>query len=447
MTPNRPSITALAVALCIAGASCASDDSGSASSATGASGTTLAQTTTGPGPAATESAHTTTEPAPTTTESAPVTTEPATTTTEPAGDDVRTMVEVLASDEMNGRDNLTPGSQLARDYIVGELEHFADPAFGEGTDGYLQPFDLGTNIIALLPGGDLSDEYVIIGAHYDHVGSNCANVSAADDICNGATDNATGVAAVIDVARSIAAEGVPRRSVLIALWDAEEDGLIGSSRYVADPIVPLEQTVVYTNFDIQGSNVLPSLANSTLLVGAETGGPNLVDAAVLATEASTLDTLMLSLLFGQGRSDHAVFVDAGVPSVFLSDATNSCYHTVGDELDIVDFGKLDQQLIGATALLRTLTSTDEIPVLDPAAPPTTYDDAVQMLRLVSAAEPDFALLGPEGQASIEQHLVDLRAVVDAGPESFDDNANAVLLGGAGSFIAALAQLDCGPPIE
>jgi hypothetical protein len=445
VTPNSPTITALAVALCIAGASCASDDSGGASSATGALGTTLAGTTTES--VATEPAPTTTESAPTTTEPAPTTTEPAPTTTEPAGDDVRTMVEILASDEMNGRDNLTPGSQLARDYIVGELERFADPALGEGTDGYVQPFDLGTNIIALLPGGDLSDEYVIIGAHYDHVGSNCGDVSAADDICNGATDNATGVAAVIEVARSIAAEGVPRRSVLIALWDAEEDGLVGSGRYVADPIVPLEQTVVYINFDIQGSNLLPSLANSTLLVGAETGGPNLVDAAGLAAEASTLDTLKLSLLFGQGRSDHAVFVDAGVPSVFLSDATNSCYHTVGDELDMVDFGKLDLQLIGATVLLRTLISTDEIPVLDPAAPPTTYDDAVQMLRLVSAAEPDFALLGPEGRASAEQYLVDLRTVVDAGPGSFDDNANAVLLGGAGAFVGALAQVGCGPSIE
>ncbi len=434
MIRARTSTLLLAVAICVAAASCASDDSGAGSSATEAPRTTLAETTT-------------TEPAPTTTEPAPTTTEPAPTTTVPAGDGVRTMVEILASDEMNGRDNLTPGSQLARDYIVGELERFADPAYGRGTDGYLQPFGLGTNIIALLPGGDLSDEYVIIGAHYDHVGNNCRGVGPADDICNGAADNATGVAAVIDVARSIIAEGVPRRSAIIALWDAEEDGLLGSRHYVSDPLIPLEQTVAYINLDIQGSNLVPSLANSTLLVGAETGGPNLVDAVVRATEASTLDTVLLSLLFGQGRSDHASFVDAGIPAVFLSDATNGCYHTVGDEVGMVDFDKLGRQLVNVKALVRTLVTVDEMPVLDPSAPPTRYEDAVQMLQLVSAAEPDFTLLGAEGRAAAERYLVGLRAVVDAGPGSFDDDANAVLLGGAGPFITSLAEVGCDPSIE
>ena len=75
--------------------------------------------------------------------------------------------------------------------------------------------------------------------------------------------------------------------------------------YVEDPAVPLDQTVGYVNFDIQGVNLLPSLTNATIMVGAETGGPNLVDAAGRAADASPLDTVALSLLFGQGRSDHA----------------------------------------------------------------------------------------------------------------------------------------------
>ena len=461
MARTGSSSRALAVAICVVAASCGSDESGGGSSATEAPGTTLAETTpfepapTSTEPIATEPAVTTTEPAPTTTEPAPPTTnEPAPTTTDqapptpaPAGDDVTKMVEIIASDEMNGRDNLTPGSQLARDYIVGELSRFADPVYGEGTDGYLQPFGLGTNVIALLPGGDLSDEYVVIGAHYDHIGSNCRGVGPADDICNGAADNATGVAAVIEVARSIIDEGVPRRSVIVALWDAEEDGLLGSRHYVGDPVIPLEQTVAYINLDIQGSNLLPSLANSTLLIGAGSGGPNLVDAAVRATEASTLDTVMLSLLFGQGRSDHAAFVEAGIPAVFLSDATNGCYHTVGDDVGMVDFDKLDRQLVNAKALVRTLVTADEIPVFDPSAPPTIYEDAAQMLQLVSAAESDFALLGPEGRAAAERYLMGLRGVVDAGPGSFDDDANAVLLGGAGPFITSLAEVGCDPYIE
>ena len=62
------------------------------------------------------------------------------------------------------------------------------------------------------------------------------------------------------------------------MWDAEEDGLLGSAYYASDPLVPLEQTVAYINFDIQGSDLLPSIANSTIAVGAETGGQTLVEA-------------------------------------------------------------------------------------------------------------------------------------------------------------------------
>jgi Zn-dependent M28 family amino/carboxypeptidase len=458
---GRGSALAIAGVICMIAASCASDDSGGGSSSTDAPVTTLAGTTlaetTSPVTTLAETTHADTTLAdisiPETMPSEAETTipaEPAPATTPPAGDDVRAMVEVLASDEMNGRDNLTPGSQLARDYIVGQLEHFAVPGhpWHDGSDDYLQPFDLGTNVIAWIPGGDLSEEFVVIGGHYDHVGSSCRDVNPADDICNGATDNASGTAVVIDVARSIAAQGVPRRSVVVALWDAEEDGLLGSSHYLTDPMIPLEQTVAYVNIDIQGSDLLPSVANTTLIIGAETGGASFVDAAVRAAEASTLDTLILSQpLFGQGRSDHAAFVDAGIPSVFLTDATNGCYHTVDDEVGIVDFGKLDQQLVTAKALVRTLVSSDEIPVFDPVPAPTTYDDAVQMLEFISAAEPDFALLRTAGRIAAERYLVNVRAVVDAGPESFDDAANAILLGGSGAFVVGLAQADCISPNE
>ncbi|MDX2379862.1 MAG: M20/M25/M40 family metallo-hydrolase [Acidimicrobiia bacterium] len=361
------------------------------------------------------------------------------------GDDVPTMIEVLASDAMAGRDNLTPGSELARNYIVGQLERFAEPGYlrTAGAETFLQTFDLGTNVIAWLPGGDLPDEYVMIGGHYDHVGSNCREVSTADAICNGATDNAAGVAAAIEVARSILAEGVPRRSVIIALWDAEEDGLLGSRHYVNDPAFPLEQLVAYINLDIQGSDLVPSLANTTIAIGAETGGPQLVDAVGASAEVSTLDTLMLSLEFGQGRSDHAAFVAAGVPSVFLTDGPNGCYHTVVDVAAGVRLDKLDQQIASATALVRTLASDDEIPVLQPAPEKITFGDAVQLHALAVAAEPDLALLGAPGRAAIERYIVDLGAIVEEGAASFDDSARTLLLGGAATLLTAFTESECG----
>lgn len=284
----------------------------------------------------------------------------------------------------------------------------------------------------------------MIGAHYDHLGSDCDGVSAVDNICNGAADNATGVAAVIDIVREITAEGVPRRSIIVTLWDGEEDAFDGSRYYVANPVVPLEKTIAYVNFDIQGTNLLPSLRNFTILVGAETGGPNLIDAATRAHGESSLNTIMLSLLFGQGRSDHAILVDSGVPSVFFTDANIGCYHTEKDDIDEVDFPKLMQQIVTASTLTRELITTANVPAFDSDAPLVTYQDAVELLRIVDAAEPDFALLCVQEQLNSEQFLSDLQAIVGAGPDAFDNAAVSILVGGAAALVSAMAAVDCDP---
>ena len=391
---------------------------------------------------------------PPTTAGATASTTPARTTTstvDPVVDpdvplEAGAIVAALAADELVGRDNGTPGSLAAQQLLIAQLAQFAQPAYPDraGADGFVQHFDVGTNLLAVVPGGELANEYVVIGAHYDHLGdgSGCNGKTASDSICNGATDDAAGVAAAITVARAIAAAGVPRRSVLIALWDAEEDGLLGSEAYVADPLIPTAQTIGYLNFDIQGSNLLPSLRNTTVMVGAETGGATLVDAARRATEASTLDTVGLSLLFGQGRSDHATFVAAGVPSVFFTDANGPCYHTVGDDIDVVDLAKLDQQIATAGALATELIDTATPPVYDPSAPGATYDDAVSMLAVVSRGQPEFGRFSSAAEASSNQFLADLQAIVDAGPAAFGDESVGVLLGGSVGFVEALTDGEC-----
>ena len=338
-----------------------------------------------------------------------------------------------------------PRSRLAAQQIlIGQLAQFAQPAdpAKDGVDGFRHMFPSGTNLLGVIPGGDLADEWVVLGAHYDHLGTDCRIDDPADSICNGATDNATGVAVALGAARAIAAAGTPRRSVLVALWDAEEDGLIGSAAYLQAPYAPATQTIAYLNFDNMGSNLLPSSADRTVMVGAETGGAALVDAATTATEASTLQTASLSLVFGQGRSDHANFVAAGVPSVFFTDATGPCYHTPYDDVDVVDFAKLDQQIVTATALATDLVATDTPPVFDPAAPLTTYEDAQTMLEVTTAARPHFSRFGPAGQAASEQYVVDLEAIVDAGPEAFDDAAIGTVLAGAAAFVDALTKGEC-----
>lgn len=381
-------------------------------------------------------------------DSGDTTTTTTTTATEAAGPDaerVQGVVEALADDEMEGRDNQTDGSVLAQDFLIDQLSQFAQPLEdgAAGPDAYRYPFDEGTNLLAVIPGGDRADEYVLLGAHYDHLGRDCPTDTPGDDICNGAADNAAGVATVLEVGRALAAAPEPPpRTVILALWDAEEDGLLGSDAYIADPVIPLEDTVAYLNWDIQGANLSPALADVTVVVGAETGGPNLIAATQAATGASSLQTLALSLLFGQGRSDHAGFAAAGVPIVFFTDANTPCYHTSQDDVANLDFDKLGQQILTAEALTRDMAATEDLPEYDPAAPPATYDDAVSMLEVVSGAQDDFDLFDADAQASAEQFLTDLEAMVDAGAEAFDDAAVSTLLGGSVDTVEALSTGVC-----
>jgi hypothetical protein len=376
----------------------------------------------------------------------PTATGDSTTTTVPGPPAAayRADVEALSADELEGRDNQTAGSVLAQDYLIDQLGDIAEP-LTEGATGpaaYRYDFAEGTNVLALIPGSDRADEFVILGAHYDHLGTDCPSEASDDDVCNGAGDNAAGVAAVLEVGRALAADAEPpSRSVILAFWDAEEDGLLGSKAYLEDPAVPLDQTIAYLNWDIQGTNLSPSVADVTVMVGAETGGPALVTAAEAAATASSLDTLPLSLLFGQGRSDHASFAAAGLPTVFFTDANAGCYHTAEDDVDVVDFDKLGQQIRTAEALTRDLVATDVVPSFVADAPAATYEDAVSMLEVVRQGEEDFGLL-PGYQADGEQFLADLEAMVDAGPDAFDDAAVGTLLGGSAALVEALASGEC-----
>src|SRR5262245_15398665 len=94
---------------------------------------------------------------------------------------------VLSSDAMNGRQNATPGSAFAQSYLIASLKPFAVGLDGTktGDDRFKQAFTSGTNILAKIPGGDLANEYVIIGGHYDHIGNSCRTADPNDTICNG----------------------------------------------------------------------------------------------------------------------------------------------------------------------------------------------------------------------------------------------------------------------
>jgi len=171
------------------------------------------------------------------------------------------------------------------------------------------------NVVAVLPGSDpaLANEYVVLMAHLDHVGVDPK--AEGDKINNGAMDNATGTATMLEVARAMAmAPKRPRRSILFAAVTAEEKGLLGSEYLAKNPVIGNGKVVSVVNLDMP---VLLYDFSDVIAFGAEhsTMGPIVQRAAAGMNIKLTPDPLPQEGLFT--RSDHYRFVREGVPSVFL----------------------------------------------------------------------------------------------------------------------------------
>jgi hypothetical protein len=352
------------------------------------------------------------------------------------------IVSLIASDLYEGRDNDTPGSTAVQTLLVDELKALGSGLNSSqtGDDAYKQPFTAavnGTNLLAVITGSTLPNEYVMIGGHYDHLGT----VGA--DIFNGATDNAASVALVLAVGAAInALPSPPRRSVILALWDAEEDGLVGSEYFSNNPLVPLSSIKGYVNLDIQGANLLPSLREVTLAVAAESGGAILQDMVEDASHHSWLRMPTLSRLYGQDRSDHANFIDNGVPVVFMSDATTSCYHTADDDPSVVDLAKLSAQSEISFRLMVELSEAAVTPGFVPTAVfDTIYEDAVIVLELFDRALVDLLLFPPADQTTIINQHVIVKGIVDAGPAAFPGSGLTVAIA-ALNLLTLVQNLPC-----
>jgi hypothetical protein len=356
--------------------------------------------------------------------------------------EVEADVRWLADDALAGRRAGTAGGAQAAELLVDALSEIA-PGLGSeaGRDAYRQPFDESlANLLAVIPGGSRAEEYVLVGAHYDHLGSDCG--SAADTICNGATDNAAGVAVVLGIARAIQALPYPPdRSVVLALWDGEEMGLLGSKHYTEHPLVPLADLAAYVNFDIQGSNLYPSATELSFAVGAESGGATLVGITEESIAAGGLDTRLLSILFGQARSDYESFRRVKVPTVFLTDATNACYHTSADDLDVVDFRKLERQAEIGFRIALALAQGDPRPVFTPAAYLDRFEDLVTVSNTLTQALVGIDALYPSYQPDLIALEAEARDAVAAGPGAMQPT-DALLLAQS-----ALAIAQDGVPCE
>ncbi len=203
------------------------------------------------------------------------------------------------------------------------------------------------NVVGLIQGTnpELKNEVVIVGAHYDHVGYMKNHENNEDYIYNGADDNASGTTAMMEIADAFAANvEKPERSVLFIAFCGEEKGLFGSRYYVDNPLFPLSKTVAMINLDMVGRNSIDSIS----IFGASEF-PQL--AKIVKEENSQIGFNLLLDPELSGGSDNMSFTKDKIPSLFFHSGLHPEYHTVHDEVRLINYDK-----IAKTAKLAFITA-------------------------------------------------------------------------------------------
>ena len=339
---------------------------------------------------------------------------------------LRIHVTHLASDELEGRRTGTPGAERAGQYIAKEFKRLGlrpGVQTAQGANGnkaksdYLQHFSFayrgkdnvhgaapvqptrepvtltGANVIGILEGSDpvLKNEAIVIGAHYDHLGRGGSGSLAQREggIHHGADDNASGVAGIIELARTFTAQRPkPRRTIVFIAFSGEEEGLLGSDYYVNHPVVPIANTIAMINLDMIGR-----LKNRNLIIGGvgtaqewrsmiETA--NLwqgmtVTAAGSTTQGNGLPVVVAangrpivtndsSKSFvltlnddGFGPSDHASFYKKQIPVLFFWTGTHEDYHKPSDTADKINYDGETMVLGMIGRIVRALDANDKRP--------------------------------------------------------------------------------------
>ncbi len=206
-----------------------------------------------------------------------------------------------------------------------------------------------SNVLAFIPGSDpvLSQEVLVITAHYDHIGIDNGVVY------NGADDDGTGTVALLELAQAFMMakkEGNgPKRSILIMPVSGEEKGLLGSSYYTSHPIIPLENTIADLNIDMIGRDDIahPNVSNYIYIIGSNMLSDDLHNANEKANREHT--NLLLDYKFNSltdpnkfyYRSDHYNFAKNNIPSVFYFSGVHDDYHQPTDDVEKINFNKVE----------------------------------------------------------------------------------------------------------
>lgn len=243
-------------------------------------------------------------------------------------------ISYLSSPELQGRAAGTEGSEAARAYIQAELERAGIRPL---STGWFQSFIVpttgveGRNVIGVVQGMESPDRYIVVTAHFDHLGVRDG------EIYHGADDNASGSAALLEIARYFAGNP-PRNSVVFAALDAEEMGLRGARAFVADPPIPLESILLNINMDM----VSRSVADELYVAGTH-HYPFLNELIDVVADRSNVTLLRghddPSLPAGDDwtmASDHGAFHAEGIPFLYFGVEDHPDYHQPTDTFENID---------------------------------------------------------------------------------------------------------------
>jgi Zn-dependent M28 family amino/carboxypeptidase len=244
-------------------------------------------------------------------------------------DELKIHVDVLADDTFEGREAGSRGGRAAGNYLLKAFEKLElKPAGDAGS--YVQSFGSSSrNILGLIEGSDpeLKDQIVVLGAHYDHVGYGRATNSYGPwgYIHNGADDNASGIAGLLEIADALKRLPVPpRRSVLLACWDGEESGLLGSRHWTSWPTLPLARVACAINMDMIGRMQDGRLE----VLGTRTGlGLRRLVSVANEERAATLDFSWQL----KADSDHWPFYERRIPVLMFHTGLHGDYHRPSDD--------------------------------------------------------------------------------------------------------------------
>lgn len=269
-------------------------------------------------------------------------------TAEITAEDIAVHIEFLAADALNGREAGTADEAVAANYIADLFRDYGlEPAGDERT--FFQEFTINTailnnphstdttgekrlskNVVGLLQGTGDSEELIIVGAHYDHLGyGEFGSLYRGEKqrIHNGADDNASGTAGLIELAEYLS-KNRPETDVLFLAFSGEEMGLLGSAHYVDEPTVDLDNAIAMINMDMIGRMD----DNKLMIFGIGTSA----NWESILTEANT-DSLNLDLVKdGTGASDHTSFYYKNIPVLHYFTDTHSDYHRPSDDVEYIN---------------------------------------------------------------------------------------------------------------